>query len=86
VLPVHSIRISLQSRRWPDRLELREVDLTLLARRRLEANLEVWIGGCAHVAQEVGELRVAAGIAEILQLAQIAGEWRQQRRPGLVFL
>lgn len=58
-------------------IELGEVDLRLLAGRGLEANLVSTLGrGRTDVAQEVGDGRVAAAIAEDLQFAEkpAAGE------------
>ena len=49
--------------------EMREIDLRLAARRGLEADLERGRPGGPDIAQEVGENCVAAGVAEIAQLA-----------------
>ncbi len=51
-------------------MKLGKIDLRLLARRRLEANLEPLLARWSNVTQEVGQRRVAAGIAEILDLAE----------------
>ncbi|ESZ11065.1 hypothetical protein X737_30530 [Mesorhizobium sp. L48C026A00] len=54
-----------------DDIELGEVDLRLLAGRGLEANLVSTLRrGRTDVAQEVGDGRVAAAIAEVLQFPE----------------
>ena len=82
-----------------DDMELGEIDLCLLAGRCLEANLEALRFRRPNVAQEIGQRRVAAAIAEILDLtekppprqagiglhtiAQIGREGIDHRRPWL---
>src|SRR4051794_32922265 len=51
------------------RAEMREIDLRLASRRSLEPNLELRPRGGPDVAQKLGQDRVAAGVAEIAQLA-----------------
>ena len=54
-----------------DDMELGEIDLRLLAGRGLEADLVAVLGrGRTDVAQEIGDRRVAAAIAELLQFPE----------------
>ena len=62
---------------------MREVDLCLAAGRRLEAHLEGRRLDRPDVAQEVSENAVAAGVAEVAQLAvkTAPGQLRKRRKP-----
>ena len=51
-------------------LELRKVDLRLVAWRRLEADLKAWQGSRPYLAQQVSDGGVAARIAAFAKLAQ----------------
>lgn len=53
-----------------DNMELGEIDLSLLAGRRLEANLETRTCWRPHVAKKIRQCRVAAGIATLPEFSE----------------
>ena len=80
-------------------MELGEIDLGLLTRRRLETNFKALICSRAHIAEKIRHCRVAAGIAALPQfskqstagqagirfnpLPQVGSERIDDRRPRL---